>query len=124
MARGALIAIAGAVLLGTLAVDAHGETLTVQTTVSLPLPLRGGYVRCVAVNGQEGLRRSLSSPSLASASSLPVGEAMGTEAESANEANSKGDNGIRVLGIRGQTCWYPNELKHKAPPSPSRQQNR
>ena len=55
---------------------------------------------------------------------LPKLATMGTEAEGANEANSKSANGIRVLGIRGQTCWYPNELKHKAPPSPSRQQNR
>ena len=36
MARGALIAIAGAVLLGTLAVDAHGETLTVQVRTRVP----------------------------------------------------------------------------------------
>ena len=54
-------------------------------------------------------------------SSLPVAEAMWAEEESVKEETSESSmanpNGIRVLGIRGAKCWYPNELRHKAPPS-------
>lgn len=124
----------------------HLREATRQTTQSPTLQLRGGFVRCLAINAQEGIRKSHEStlersstsptirpPNLHAASGpvrhspsmsfLPVAEALWAEEESAKEETSDSSmanpNGIRVLGIRG-AHRYRNELRRKAPSRPSR----